>query len=641
MKYNKGKNEKSSYMEDQLSVTDEKSLLYSAIKAFSTSSHQNFLSVYKKRALLQLSTPCFPADLPVLRADIPDPSTRNIKLCDIGKNMDDAFFGFSMATPKVSCVARDKIIFREEFQRMTDRVRIISSTVGLCGNFVGRGMLTCMILGTYGSPKPRVIYNAIRKLNKTADRGILAIIPNNYDDKINWGLAIARAHRKGIIMNSILFGDNAYEDYKEDERSCLAGIAICYKLAGAMSEEKCTLPVITDRLNSMFFATISCHFGKKFHFGTDLNGRMGFEMENASKSEVMKEVFSTLLDPRRKYSVGYDPGTELVVLINTYLADSSLAQTVSVEMVTRFNNNGYVCSRIYAGNLVSSVAAGFSVTILPEGGGDILRWLDRYTSCTGWLVAGNGYVRKYRLSMPPPLSESRGICFNASQANMVRIAVECAVTNFTNSENYLNTNDPKGEYGTTMCNIGNFLLECLKENPLFSQYPYMLFTKIGECFESYFKNVDGLMFSLFAVTLGQYFGDHLRAPHRINERTWERALRRSVKSVAGYFKIGYKEHTLLDIFGSLYLIMSASRLDVLTDIHLALEVGDEQCWKVKYAKPNKIIEYPYLCMKSCYMMLDAIATMLRGTNKRQLAPEDIDTTPTITATKIKEILTAV
>ncbi|CAH1400277.1 unnamed protein product [Nezara viridula] len=145
-----------------------------------------------------------------------------------------------------------------------------------------------------------------------------------------------------------------------------------------------------------------------------------------------------------------------------------------------------------------------------------------------------------------------------------------------------------------------------------------------------------------AILSWKYFGDHTRSPKHINMKTWERALKRSVKAVAGYFKIGYKDHTLLDIFGSFYLIMTTSRLDMLTDIHLALEVSDEYCWKVKYAKVNKIIEYPYLTMKSAYIMLDAVATMLRGTdiNVQQLAPEDIDTTPTTTATKIKEILTA-
>lgn len=76
---------------------------------------------------------------------------------------------------------------------------------------------------------------------------------------------------------------------------------------------------------------------------------------------------------------------------------------------------------------------------------------------------------------------------------------------------------------------------------------------------------------------------------------------------------------------------------------MALEVSDDNCWKAKYAKPNKIIDYPFLTMKSAHMILDAVATMLRGTdiNVQHLAPQDIDTTPTTTATKIKEILTSV
>lgn len=96
-------------------------------------------------------------------------------------------------------------------------------------------------------------------------------------------------------------------------------------------------------------------------------------MECATKENVMKEVYYSLLDPRRKYSVGFDPGSEFVVLINTYEANCNLAQTLSVELITRLHKYGYICSRVYSGNLVYSVRPGFSVTILPEGVSDVVR----------------------------------------------------------------------------------------------------------------------------------------------------------------------------------------------------------------------------------------------------------------------------
>lgn len=43
----------------------------------------------------------------------------------------------------------------------------------------------------------------------------------------------------------------------------------------------------------------------------------------------------------------------------------------------------------------------------------------------------------------------------------------------------------------------------MEENPICIQYPYILFVMIGEIFESHFKIIDGLMFALFSVTLGQ------------------------------------------------------------------------------------------------------------------------------------------
>ena len=61
---------------------------------------------------------------------------------------------------------------------------------------------------------------------------------------------------------------------------------------------------------------------------------------------------------------------------------------------------------------------------------------------------------------------------------------------------------------------------------------------------------------------------------------------------------------------------------------MALEIGEEQCQKIKYAKTHNIVDNPYVTMKIAHSILDAIAAMLREANSVdiQISAEDIDTT---------------
>ena len=330
--------------------------------------------MYKKKdslGLFQPSLPRFP-DIsgPFIRTDIEDPASKYISFDDISTNLDLAFHGLSMSNSKIRCVERDKICFREDYQTLTDKVRLISSGVGLWGDFVGLGMLTCMVFGTHGAPKSRVIYIALRELDKTADQGVLAIVPNNHEDKLNWSIAIARARRKGIDLDFFTFGDNAYEECPADGRHRLAGIAFLYKLAGAMSEEKYRLAEITERLKLMFISTISCHLTDAVRLGTDLTGTGGHATE---QQDVIEEMVSYLLDPRRKYSVGSEPGTELVLLVNSYNGQWVLCRILANKVLQRIFEMGYNCARVYAGTVVSSTP-GFSISVLPESDADIIKY---------------------------------------------------------------------------------------------------------------------------------------------------------------------------------------------------------------------------------------------------------------------------
>ena len=111
--------------------------------------------------------------------------------------------------------------------------------------FVGAGMLTAAVCGdVFASPSVDAVLAGI--LAVTGPAGCLLIVKNYTGDRLNFGLAAARARSLGHKVELVIVGDDiALPDLLQPRG--VAGTLFVHKIAGAMARE---VPII--------FPTISC-----------------------------------------------------------------------------------------------------------------------------------------------------------------------------------------------------------------------------------------------------------------------------------------------------------------------------------------------------------------------------------------------
>lgn len=149
-------------------------------------------------------------------------------------------------------------------------------TGGTCGNelnycgFIGPGMLTGSVFGdALFDPSVHTISKVIREIGLnhspgsekqfanhkklknqqqittiTITTGVLLIIPNSPNCKVNFGLAMDRASLMGIRVRSLIVEDIQSNDSDDTNNSC--GILILFKIAGSMAEDGKTIEEISE-----------------------------------------------------------------------------------------------------------------------------------------------------------------------------------------------------------------------------------------------------------------------------------------------------------------------------------------------------------------------------------------------------------
>lgn len=339
---------------------------------------RDFVKLYKGReglGLYEPSLPRFPDVSSFLGRDVRDPQTKYISINEVGKDLDEAMEGLTMANSKVSFVEKDKIVFRAEYLNLTDRVKIISGGKGAWYDFVGKGMLTCAVMGTLGAPKPRVLFVAMRQLSKGDKKGIIAIVPNNNEDKLNWGIAVARAQQRGMNVEMVPVEDSVCPDEKSLNRHGLAGMVLYFKVGGAMAEEKRSLSEIYHRLWSLSIATVSCSISDQQYFSLCSNtdhcsaknpGRNG-------KEEIISSILNLLLDPKNSGSLGHEPESVFVMFINAHAGNWHFIQGIAVEATKQLQQRKINLYQVYSGFYVFSDALGFSISLMVDVEPEVMR----------------------------------------------------------------------------------------------------------------------------------------------------------------------------------------------------------------------------------------------------------------------------
>jgi ATP-dependent dihydroxyacetone kinase len=139
-----------------------------------------------------------------------------------------------------------KVVIRTDWDR--SKVALISG--GGSGHepahagFVGQGMLTAAVCGdVFASPSVDAVLAAI--LAVTGKAGCLLIVKNYTGDRLNFGLAAARARTFGLQVSMVVVDDDIALPNLPRPRG-VAGTLFVHKIAGALAESGAKLDDVTD-----------------------------------------------------------------------------------------------------------------------------------------------------------------------------------------------------------------------------------------------------------------------------------------------------------------------------------------------------------------------------------------------------------
>lgn len=411
-------------------------------------------------------------------------------------------------------------------------------------------MLTAAVVGSNTSaPSSADIYVCLKELSYNHNKGILAIVPNSFEEVVNFGLGIEKARCKGILVDMITIGDDCWESGKlRFGRRCLAGIILAYKIAGAMAEEKKNMKDIFIRLKKLSMGSISCHISKTAFIGTDINAASGVFVPETNVCKIIKSMLDYLVDPKKYFALPMHSQATYILMINSYTCDRIFLYSCLKEVLQQLSFRDVNVVRVYAGTFVSG-ERGFSITLLDsENDVKLLRYTDSACSCLFWpRIDLRGVPAIIKGPMLPDQSPSlvpMGPFVENKQFIDIPLKFVCKA--LISSESVLNRLDasPLHNFGTSLLPAIEIINEKCNEEVFPREYPYNLFNKIGNICQDNIANIHGTILYIFFSGAAQAFLSYSREVNVTFSMLVE-ALNRGVDAVKAFTQINENDFTLL------------------------------------------------------------------------------------------------
>ena len=247
--------------------------------------------------------------------------------------------------------------------------------------YVGAGLADgCAVGEVFASPSSAQMLAVTREIQ--AGRGVLYVFGNYGGDVLNFELAAELAAAEGIDVAIVTAADDVASAplAERQRRRGIAGIALLYKVAGAMADTGASLEEVraltaraADRLRSMGVALAPCTIpaaGRptfdvadgQMEVGMGIHGEPGVRRDRlASAEEVATELTETVLD-----DLGASAGGRIAVLVN------GLGATPVEELLVMYRTVAQVAARRglrierrWVGEYATSLEmAGASVSVL-------------------------------------------------------------------------------------------------------------------------------------------------------------------------------------------------------------------------------------------------------------------------------------
>lgn len=247
--------------------------------------------------------------------------------------------------------------------------------------YVGPGLADgCAVGDVFASPSADQMLAVTRAIH--ADRGVLYLFGNYGGDVLNFELAAELAHEEGIEVVTVTAADDVASASlaDRDRRRGIAGIALLYKIAGAMADRGASLEDVArttkragDQLRSMGVALAPCAIpaaGRptfevadgQMEIGMGIHGEPGVRQGSlACAEQVAQELTDSVLK-----DLGTGQGDRLAVLVNGLGATPAEELHIVFRTVERIvSDAGMSVERRWIGEYATSLEmAGASVSVL-------------------------------------------------------------------------------------------------------------------------------------------------------------------------------------------------------------------------------------------------------------------------------------
>nr|XP_024214448.1 triokinase/FMN cyclase-like isoform X2 [Halyomorpha halys]XP_024214449.1 triokinase/FMN cyclase-like isoform X2 [Halyomorpha halys] len=560
-----------------------------------------------------------------------------------------------MTNSNIMILEKYKIVLRKDHLMMDDEVKLV--TGGKTGheplfiNYVGPGMLTAAVVGSStSSPSSSDIYVCFKELSHNHNAGILAIVPNSFEEVINFGLGIEKARCKGILVDMVTIGDDCYESSKlRFGRRCLAGIVLAYKIAGAMAEDKKNMKEIFIRLKKLCMGTISCHISKMAFIGTDLNAGTGLFVAEDNVCKIIKTMLDYLVDSKKYFSLPITSKSSYLLMVNSYTCDKLFLYSCLKEILQQLSYREITIVRVYAGTFVSG-ERGFSVTLLDsENDIKLLRYVDCASSCHFWpridrrgvplIVKGPSLPDKIlKFTKMGPVVENK---------EFIDIPLKFACKALVTSEAVLNRLDGiNHNFGTSILPAITTINKRCNEKKFPKQHPHNLLSLIGYICQDNISDIQGTIFYIFFMGAAQAFLSYSREVN-VTFEMWVEALSRGVDSVKAYTQINENDLSLLTalspfVFALKHHIEKKTRdLDHMLEDALKItnnaisETFDYEVHGKKKGMPEVAGQTGLICLTA---IIEGYRIVTRQVDGKQLTPTTSDVSPDESSNGDNEII---
>lgn len=374
--------------------------------------------------------------------------------------------------------------------------------------FVGAGMLTAAVCGdVFASPSVDAILAGI--LAVTGPAGCVLVVKNYTGDRLNFGLAAARARELGLKVNMVVVQDDVALPDVNQPRG-VAGTLFVHKIAGAVAEVGGDLAEVSQAAEraaqgaiSIGMSLSSCTVpgGKAeeriaqgdIEMGLGIHGEPG--AEQVAFVDARKAVADAIakLEPHLK-------NESYALLLNNLGGTTSLEMSVLTREIRRSKIGDRITHIVGPAPLMTALDMhGVSISLYPVDQAD-LRLLQASVTTLAWPE-----MREFTEEPPIPLPEtSNARSFLASShdghAGIIRICCEALI----DAETDLNELDAKsgdGDTGATVATAARALKDRLHALPMVDLT--QLFPAIGHELTQTMGGSSGVILAVFFSAVGE------------------------------------------------------------------------------------------------------------------------------------------